>query len=160
MADDATPSSKGTWTRREWLALTSLGGSTTVAALMSALFLRSLDLDMLYEPSKIFRAGRPEQYPLNIVVKLADRPIFVCRDREGVYAISAVCTHLGCIVRRSEQGFACPCHGSRYDARGRVVRGPAPRDLPWWRVLLAPDGEIVVDAGTPVKPGDKLRVLA
>ncbi len=47
------------------------------------------------------------------------------------YAISAVCTHLGCAVNwdQSEQAFVCPCHGSRYDALGQVTRGPAPRDL-------------------------------
>lgn len=160
MADDAERGPRPTWSRREWLALASLGGSAAVAALMNGLFFRSLHLEMLYEPSKIFRAGRPEHYPLDSVVKLPDRPVFVCRDREGVYAISAVCTHLGCIVGRGEQGFACPCHGSRYDALGGVVRGPAPRSLPWWRMVLAPDGQIVVDASTPVKPGEKLRVMA
>lgn len=160
MADDGARDRGRTWSRREWLALASLGGGATVVTLMNALFLRSLHLELLYEPSKTFRAGRPEQYPLDSVVKLPDRPVFVCRDREGVYAISAVCTHLGCIVGLGEQGFACPCHGSRYDGRGAVVRGPAPRSLPWWRVVLAPDGEIVVDASTPVKPGQKLRVLA
>lgn len=47
------------------------------------------------------------------------------------YAISAVCTHLGCAVNwdQSEQAFVCPCHGSRYDALGQVTRGPAPRAL-------------------------------
>lgn len=160
MADDATPGRGRRWTRREWLAWTSLGGSAAVVGVMNALFFRSLDLGMLYEPAKIFRAGRPEHYPLGSTVKLAERPVFVCRDPEGIYAISAVCTHLGCIVGRSDEGFACPCHGSRYDGGGRVLRGPAPRSLPWWRVTLAADGEIVVDAGTPVKLGEKLRLLA
>lgn len=47
------------------------------------------------------------------------------------YAISAVCTHLGCAVNwdQAEQAFVCPCHGSRYDPLGQVTRGPAPRDL-------------------------------
>ncbi|WP_170944125.1 Rieske 2Fe-2S domain-containing protein [Leptolyngbya sp. BC1307] len=47
------------------------------------------------------------------------------------YAISAVCTHLGCAVNwdQSEQAFVCPCHGSRYDALGQVTGGPASRNL-------------------------------
>jgi cytochrome b6-f complex iron-sulfur subunit len=47
------------------------------------------------------------------------------------YGINAVCTHLGCVVpwNASENKFKCPCHGSQYDATGKVVRGPAPLSL-------------------------------
>ncbi|WP_088892991.1 FAD-dependent oxidoreductase [Leptolyngbya ohadii] len=45
-------------------------------------------------------------------------------------AISLTCTHQGCTVQREENGeFHCPCHGAMFDAQGRVVRGPAQRDL-------------------------------
>ncbi len=44
--------------------------------------------------------------------------------------VVGVCTHLGCVPNRDpEGGWLCPCHGSKYDASGRVVRGPAPRNL-------------------------------
>ncbi len=47
------------------------------------------------------------------------------------YGINAVCTHLGCVVpwNASEDKFICPCHGSQYNAQGKVVRGPAPLSL-------------------------------
>lgn len=47
------------------------------------------------------------------------------------YGINAVCTHLGCVVpwNASENKFKCPCHGSQYNAEGKVVRGPAPLSL-------------------------------
>jgi cytochrome b6-f complex iron-sulfur subunit len=47
------------------------------------------------------------------------------------YGINSVCTHLGCVVpwNASENKFICPCHGSQYDATGKVVRGPAPLSL-------------------------------
>jgi len=54
------------------------------------------------------------------------------RDEHGqVHATSAVCTHLGAIVawNDSEKSFDCPCHGSRFDAYGKVVNGPAVRNL-------------------------------
>lgn len=57
----------------------------------------------------------------------------VYRDDDGVvHAVSAVCRHLGCIVawNRAEKTWDCPCHGSRYDALGVVINGPANSDLP------------------------------
>jgi Rieske Fe-S protein len=54
------------------------------------------------------------------------------RDPKGeVHEFSAVCPHLGCIVKwnTSENTWDCPCHGSRYDALGKVFQGPANSDL-------------------------------
>jgi Rieske Fe-S protein len=54
------------------------------------------------------------------------------RDAEGtLHAVSAICTHRGCVVdwNATEKTWDCPCHGSRYDVDGHVVHGPAPRDL-------------------------------
>jgi cytochrome b6-f complex iron-sulfur subunit len=47
------------------------------------------------------------------------------------YGLNAICTHLGCVVPwvASENKYICPCHGSRYDNMGKVVRGPAPLSL-------------------------------
>src|SRR5207253_9822142 len=56
----------------------------------------------------------------------------VYRDEDGVlHEMSAVCVHLGCIVswNTSEKTWDCPCHGSRYDSTGRVINGPANKDL-------------------------------
>ena len=56
----------------------------------------------------------------------------VCRDEGGtVHKLSAVCPHLGCIVawNSTEKTWDCPCHGSKYDAEGRVYQGPANSDL-------------------------------
>ena len=54
------------------------------------------------------------------------------RDAEGaVHELSATCPHLGCIVHwnRTDKTWDCPCHGSRFDCRGKVINGPANRDL-------------------------------
>lgn len=79
-------------------------------------------------------------------------------DQEGIYAISAVCTHLGCIVNREENGFVCPCHGSRYSIDGRVEQGAASRDLPWYKISMLPSGQLEVDKKSLVKPGVKFRI--
>jgi glycine/D-amino acid oxidase-like deaminating enzyme/nitrite reductase/ring-hydroxylating ferredoxin subunit len=59
--------------------------------------------------------------------------VAVYRDEDGVvHSMSAVCVHLGCIVswNMAEKTWDCPCHGSRFDALGVVINGPANTDLP------------------------------
>ena len=58
-------------------------------------------------------------------------PALVVNTGEGYAAFSAVCTHLGCVVKwkRARRQFFCPCHGGRFDLEGGVVGGPAPRPL-------------------------------
>lgn len=43
--------------------------------------------------------------------------------------VVGVCTHMGCIPSRNEDGWLCPCHGSVYDNSGRILHGPAPKNL-------------------------------
>lgn len=43
--------------------------------------------------------------------------------------VVGICTHLGCVPGRKESGWLCPCHGSVYDNSGRILHGPAPRNL-------------------------------
>lgn len=66
------------------------------------------------------------------VIRRGVRKVAVYRDKSGVlHQCSAVCTHLYCIVdwNDTEKTWDCPCHGSRYDAYGKVVNGPAIADL-------------------------------
>jgi glycine/D-amino acid oxidase-like deaminating enzyme/nitrite reductase/ring-hydroxylating ferredoxin subunit len=59
--------------------------------------------------------------------------VAVYRDNDGTaHSMSAVCVHLGCIVtwNAGEKTWDCPCHGSRFDALGVVINGPANKDLP------------------------------
>ena len=54
------------------------------------------------------------------------------RDEKGeLHSFSAVCTHLGCVVKwnDSEKSFDCPCHGSRFSYSGQVINAPANDDL-------------------------------
>jgi len=101
--------------------------------------------------------GPPGAFPQGEYRRIPGRNVFVARGEQGLFAVSAVCTHLGCVVAPSPTGFDCPCHGSRFDALGRVIAGPAPRGLEWFALRLAPDGQLVVDEGEPVPPGTYFR---
>ncbi|MEU9145007.1 FAD-dependent oxidoreductase [Streptomyces sp. NPDC048349] len=66
------------------------------------------------------------------VVRVGGKPCAVHRDDQGeLHAVSAVCTHLGCIVgfNNAERTWECPCHGSRFGIDGEVLQGPALRPL-------------------------------
>lgn len=65
--------------------------------------------------------------------------LFVTGSAEAPVAFSLACTHLGCRVAGAPGGFACPCHGSRFDAAGGPVAGPARSALS--RVPLARRGD-------------------
>jgi cytochrome b6-f complex iron-sulfur subunit len=66
------------------------------------------------------------------------------------YGINAVCTHLGCVVpwNANEDKFKCPCHGSQYDATGKVVRGPAPLSLALVHADVTEDDKLVFSPWT------------
>ncbi|MGB3533222.1 MAG: cytochrome b6-f complex iron-sulfur subunit [Microcoleaceae cyanobacterium] len=71
-------------------------------------------------------------------------PTYLIVENDGTladYGLNAVCTHLGCVVpwNGSENKFMCPCHGSQYNAQGKVVRGPAPLSLALAHAEVADD---------------------
>jgi len=103
--------------------------------------------NILYEPPKAFKIGRPHDYPEGVNF-LPDKRIFVVRRGENFKVISAVCSHMGCTPRWVEEqnAWECPCHGSIFDEKGGVVKGPAPDPLPWYEAKIASDGRIFVDA--------------
>ncbi|HEX8877743.1 MAG TPA: FAD-dependent oxidoreductase [Phycisphaerales bacterium] len=79
--------------------------------------------------------SRPEEIPLGsgAVLNRGTHKIACYRDEKGrVHECSAVCTHLKCVVHwnQIEKSWDCPCHGSRFDAFGKVLMGPAIDDLP------------------------------
>ena len=82
---------------------------------------------------------------------------YVKRIKEDeVIAISAGCTHLGCIVTWDEESkiFKCPCHDGRFDAEGKVVSGPPPRPLERHKTKVE-DGRILLSTATVPFGGDK-----
>lgn len=120
-----------------------------------------LSPSVLFEPPSIFKAGRPEDYPSGSVTFNPQQRVFIVREKEGYfYALSAICSHLGCIANwRPEEGIiTCPCHGSKFARTGEVLTGPAPRPLQRLLMELSEGGELVVDKGTAVGEGQVLKV--
>ena len=71
---------------------------------------------------------------------------FLVRRGGKIFAISAICTHEGCRIRALADGtFFCRCHKSAFDADGRVVTGPATRDLPRLPIRVGPDQHVQID---------------
>ena len=113
---------------------------------------RYLSPNVLYEPSPVINVGKPEHYRAGSVTLDSKNGVFVIHAAEGFYALNAVCTHLGCLtVYKPDSGeIACPCHGSNFYKDGRNLNGPAPNPLPWLKMWLAEDGNLMVDRASHV----------
>jgi cytochrome b6-f complex iron-sulfur subunit len=144
--------------RRSILSLAALGSFFSAVGMALAGALRLPGPAVLPGPVRRFKIGHPEQIAVGSETRVEEANFFVFRDEQGIYAISGVCTHLGCTIGRSEDGFACPCHGSHFAVNGEVTRGPAPRALPWLEVGRAADGQLVVYADNEVPAETRFRV--
>src|SRR5205807_1804894 len=120
----------------------------------------ALPIYVLFEPSTTFRAGNPDLYPVHSVTFLQDQQVYIVRMPEGFYAVSAVCTHLGCVTqwKPDAEMIACPCHGSKFKFDGTKIEGPAPRPLPHFAISLTADGELLVDKLQNIKSEQVLKV--
>ncbi len=58
-----------------------------------------------------------------------DESVYLRKQGEKIEAVSAICTHTGCLVQKVSSGFGCPCHKSDFDEEGKPTGGPAPRPL-------------------------------
>jgi len=144
--------------RRSFLSLASLGSFLAAVGTAAAGIFRLPNPAVLPGPVRRFQLGPPEQFSVGTETGFAEQNLVLFRDDEGFYAISSTCTHLGCTVSQSKEGFACPCHGSKFDSHGNVIGGPAPRPLPWLEVSRAAKGDLVVNADSEVSAGTRYRV--
>jgi cytochrome b6-f complex iron-sulfur subunit len=122
----------------------------TASALATARFMMP---NVLVEPPTKFKIGPPSDYAAGTVSTKwqAQFNIWVVNaEVDGarvIYALSTVCTHLGCTPNwlDGEQKFKCPCHGSGFYKSGVNFEGPAPRPLERVGIRLAEDGMLEVD---------------
>jgi len=145
--------------RRDFFTQIGVGACAVVAVASGIVTLDYLEPKVLFEPSTTYVAGSPLDFAPGVVVPNQEKKAFVIGGANGIYALSAVCTHLGCITRykSDESVIACPCHGSRFDLEGNVTHGPAPRPLPWLDVSQDANGNLVVDTGIVIARGKVFR---
>ncbi len=160
MPDEKEEPSGGSFNGRDFFVKLGLGSLSIAAAGTAVFAYQYLSPNVLYEPSPIVNAGKPESYPVDSVTLDVNAAIFLIHSKEGFFALSAVCTHLGCLTAwKPELGIiACPCHGSKFHRDGVKIEGPAPRPLPWLRTWVSDDGDLMVDRSTPIRPMEFVRV--
>lgn len=144
--------------RRDFLGQASLwaAGLAIFGSLLG--MIRLAKPSLLPEQGSRFRIGHPGEFPSGTAQVIPERNVRIVSQADGIAAQSMVCTHLGCIVKETESGFSCPCHGSHFGPDGQVQSGPAPRALRWLAVSRAADGSLVVDAGREVDSGTFYQV--
>lgn len=137
--------------RRTFIKWTAVGWSAFAAVIAGygTMFLRFMFPNVLFEPKQTFKAGFPDEYTVGEVSeRWKDKyAAWIVRNPEQIYALSTVCTHLGCTPNwlANENKFKCPCHGSGFYKTGINFEGPAPRPLERFKITLADDGQILVD---------------
>lgn len=135
-----------------WLVI---AWSTFTAALVafSAMLGRFFFPNVLAEPPSTIKVGPTTQFEPGEVNERwkAEWGFWIVRSvyngQDMLYALSTICTHLGCPPNwlAGEQKFKCPCHGSGFYVSGINFEGPAPRPLERFKVSVGDDGQIVVD---------------
>ena len=149
-ADDTSP----LLTRRAWMGLAWGAFSAASAAALAATG-RFMFPNVLNEPPQQFKAGFPNEYGIGVDERWKEKyGVWLVRTTDdieqhaaGFYSLSVTCTHLGCTPNylSAENKFKCPCHGSGFRVTGVNFEGPAPRPLERTRIVLAEDGQILVD---------------
>ena len=145
-------------TRRSFLSWMTLAWTAFTASMLAAVTAtaRFMFPNVLFEPPPTFKAGYPneiqvgqvdERFKQRFAVWLVRTAFDPYANAEGIFALSTVCTHLGCTPNwlEGEQKFKCPCHGSGYYKTGVNFEGPTPRPLERFAISLADDGQILVD---------------
>ena len=146
--------------------LTSIGNTATGIVLLGSfgVTLDYLSPNVLLEIPRTFKIGPINSIQPNSIIYEPEQRTFVVRDEQGYfYALSAVCTHLGCTTKWNNSGvggnpnavISCPCHGSLFNKHGEVIQGPAIRGLDKYRVQLEED-KLVINTAEKVSEDEMI----
>lgn len=129
--------------RRDFLGLIGKTFVSLTALLGLGGLARFLDFQTAPAPKTEFDLGSPDRYAPGSLTPIPEAHAILVRAPGGFEAYSAVCPHLGCEVTPRDGALYCPCHGSRFDAHGVLLDGPAAASLRALRVEQA-GGRIIL----------------
>jgi len=132
-----------TLSRRDVLRLTTNGLLGLAGLIGLGGLIRYFSYQADPAPQTDFDLGPAKNFPINSSTVISYIPAMVFHDENGFRALNLTCTHLGCtVVQTDSTTFTCPCHSSRYDLDGKVVQGPATRNLAAMRAEVNADGNL------------------
>ncbi|MCF7804753.1 MAG: ubiquinol-cytochrome c reductase iron-sulfur subunit [Candidatus Marinimicrobia bacterium] len=116
--------------------------------------LRSMNSPGIQRAVNRYKLGKPEDFQDGFTF-IEHAKVFVEKQGDEYAALSAVCTHLGCTLKKENEGtsqyFQCPCHRSKFNADGKNIAGPANKPLQYLELLISPDdGQLMVDLSSPI----------
>lgn len=98
----------------------------------------------------IFDLGPVENLPRDALLNITEAQAVIRPTPEGFEAYSLVCPHLGCLVEPSKDGYYCPCHGSRFELDGTVVKGPASDPMSKLELRISEEGHLLLDTSSVI----------
>jgi cytochrome b6-f complex iron-sulfur subunit len=142
--------------RRRFLQVVANGGALAGAATLG------FACSSLPGLSGSYAAGNVSRLQVGELLALSDGPVAVGRDKNGVYAMTLICTHRGCDMSSqgavSSQGIVCYCHGSTFDVNGNPTGGPAGSPLQHYEVTIDAAGAMTVNGDAPVSADTRTPV--
>jgi nitrite reductase/ring-hydroxylating ferredoxin subunit len=144
-------------TRRRFIRISGVSSAILSALGLSGIVQAYLSVGPVETAPTRFVLGAPADFPQGSVT--LKEGIFVLRDSDGVFAVKAACSHLGCRIQwnAGEAVFDCPCHGSRYDRRGGYLSGPARKPLTPVHLTRNDAGQLVADFATKAGAESRIR---
>lgn len=134
--------------RRDFIGVCAALATAPLAAACASVLVRQVPVSdgrvtlSLAQHPELREAGAT----LQILPDGESQPLIVVVGGAGEYAaLSSECTHRGCTVEVEGDRLVCPCHGSTYDHKGDVLRGPAERSLRRYPTRLTSDGVLIID---------------
>lgn len=133
------------FSRRDFLKLAGEGLLAASGILGLGIFTRFLGYQAEPPAQTEFDLGLASDYPVGSRTILPNVPAILVRSEIGFTALSMLCTHLGCTLEAKPDGFSCPCHGSHFDAAGKVIYGPAKKNLVSLRIEQDEQGHVILN---------------
>ena len=130
--------------RRDFMKMCAQGLLGLSGILGLAGLVRFLSYEPDPPPPQRFDIGPTSNYLINTRTVIKEIPAILIRGQSDYSALSLVCQHLGCTVDSKVDGFVCPCHGSRYDMAGQLLKGPSEKGLISLKVEITADNRVII----------------